>query len=44
MDYDDNIDDVTLDANTTDEVNQNDKDNNVCQPIVNDLLTPLMQN
>ena len=39
MDYDDNIDDVTLDANTTDEVNQNDNDNNVCQPIVSGLLT-----
>ena len=39
MDSDYNNDDVTLDCNTTDEVNQNDNDNNVCQPIVNGLLT-----
>ena len=39
MDSDDNNDDVILDANNTDEVHQDDNDNNVCQPIVNGLLT-----
>ena len=39
MDSDDNNDDVILDANNTGEVHQDDNDNNVCQPIVNGLLT-----